>query len=173
MSGTLSVMARVSTNIGLVVLVAVCLTGCVVAPDVATPSVTPAPPVSVDELIIDGIYEVTTTEDDLHAAGVTDATVIAETAGTYYWTFDDGTWTYEQVSDQPLETPNALGTYTIDGDTYTHHWSEGGDDVTTATIEVLPDGSLQFTNIVDADPAFQQISEVTFGLHPWARIGDL
>lgn len=163
-------MAKI-TSLAVLALVAT-LVGCA-TPDVVTPTATAEPPVSVDEVVIDGIYEVTTTEDDLRTGGVTDPTAIAETAGTYYWTFDAGTWTYEQVSAQPLDTPNALGTYTIDGDVYTHHWSDDNDDVTTATIAVLPDGSLEFTDIVDADPTFQQVSEVTFGLHPWTRIGDL
>ena len=165
-------MAKISTGIGLVLLVATALAGCA-TPDVVAPTTTAEPPSVVEELVIDGIYEATTTEDELRAAGVTDPTVLAETAGTYYWTFDDGTWTYEQVAEQPLETPNALGTYEIDGDVYTHHWSDDDGDITTATVAVLSDGSLQFTDIVDGDPAFQLVSEVTFGLHPWARIGDL
>jgi hypothetical protein len=142
------------------------------APIVLPPVTNTATPPS-DGPVIDGLYEVTTTEDELRAAGVTDESVIAEFAGTYYWTFDNGTWVYEQVSEHPLKNPHALGDYELSGDQYTHFWSADPGDVTTATITVLSDGSLQFTDIVDGNPELQTVSEVTFGLHPWTRVGNL
>ena len=171
-------MLRMRAGYGIVVVAAgilAALTACTTvqpAPIVAPPVTNTAAPPS-DGPVIDGLYEVTTTEDELRSAGVVDESVIAEFAGTYYWTFDNGTWVYEQVSEHPLANPHALGDYELAGDQYTHFWSADPGDVTTATITVLPDGSLQFTNIEDGDPALQIVSEVTFGLHPWVRVGDL
>lgn len=133
------------------------------------------PPIEHSEsaiVAVDGLYEVTITEAELSEAGITDASTLAEHAGTYYWTLDDGQWVYEQQSLKPLETPGAIGTYELDGTSYTHLWSDAPGDATTATVTVLPDGSLQFTDIVDADPDFQAVSEVLFGKHPWVRLGD-
>jgi hypothetical protein len=160
-------MANGMIRLGVAAIVIIGLAAC----SPIAPAVTPAPePPAV--LAIDGLYEVTITEDELIAGGVTDPAVLAEQAGTYYWTFDDGTWAYEQQSEQPLEVPGAIGSYAIDGSDYTHYWSDDESVFTTATIAVLPDGSLRFTDIVDGDAAFQEVSEVLFGLHDWVRIGD-
>lgn len=162
-------MANGTIRLGVAAIALLGLAGCApVAPEIVVPDPAPVPV----EVVIDGIYEVTITEDELLAAGVSDPTVLVEQAGTYFWTFDAGTWVYEQQSDKPLEVPNAIGSYELDGDAYTHYWSEDTTAVTTATVEVLADGSLQFTDIVDGDPEFQQVSEVLFGLHPWTRLGD-
>ncbi len=160
-----------SVSLFAAVLVAASMTAC--AP---TQTVVSDPPIERSDppvvVAIDGLYEVTITEAELSEAGVTDPATLAEHAGTYYWTFDDGQWVYEQQSDKPLEVPGAIGTYELDGNSYTHLWSDDPGDSTSATLTVLSDQSLQFTDIVDADPDFQIVSEVLFGLHPWMRLGD-
>lgn len=160
-------MANRSIRLGIAAIVLLGLAGC--AP--VTPVTTPAP-ARPTELVIDGLYEVTITEDELIAGGVSDPAVLAEQAGTYFWTFDDGTWVYEQESEKPLEVPGSIGRYEIEGSAYTHYWEDDDSVFTTATIAVLSDGSLRFSDIVDGDAAFQEVSEVLFGLHPWTRIGD-
>lgn len=160
-------MTNGTVRLGVVAIVLLGLVGCSPATPVSTP--TPEPPTQV---VIDGLYEFTITEDELLAGGVTDPVVLAEQAGTYYWTFDEGTWVYEQQSEKPLEVPGAIGSYEIDGTTYTQYWGDDEAVFTTATVTVLSDGALQFTDIVDGDPEFQAVSEVLFGLHPWTRIGD-
>ncbi len=158
---------------GLLIVLAMALAGCTTVVDQ-----TPAPTTVVESLTpidvsdINGLYEVTITEDELLAAGVTDAAIIAEYAGLYYWTFDDGTWIYDQTSDKPLANPGGVGEFTIEGTLYTHYWGDDPTEITTATIAILADGSLEFTDIVDGDPDLQLVSEVTFGLHPWVRVGD-
>ncbi len=168
-------MRNITVGFGLIALIVLGISGCTIAPPEPTvaPTATADDPPASDESMINGIYEVTITQEDLRAAGVTEPAALAEHAGTYYWTFADGVWAYEQVSDQPLENPNARGTYTIDGAQYTHNWSDDAADVTTATVAVTSELALQFTDIADADPAFQQISEAIFGLHPWVRIGEV
>ena len=154
-----------------VLILAVGLSGCavVVAP---TSEPNPEPTVVDDASVLNGLYEVTITADELAAGGVDDPALIAEYAGLYYWEFEDGQWNYDQTSDLPLENPGGVGDYTLEGSDYTHYWGDKPTDITTATVTVLPDGSLQFTEIVDGDPSLQQVSDVTFGLHPWVRIGD-
>jgi hypothetical protein len=158
------------------VALAFALAGCTAATPSAQTSSAPNPvvtkPADLTASDINGVYEVTTTEEELVAGGVTDPALLAEYAGTYFWTFTDGLWVYEQTSDRPLANPNGDGRFAIDGTLYTHFWGEGEKDVTTATISVLADRSLVFTDIVDGDPELQLVSEVTFGLHPWVRVGD-
>jgi hypothetical protein len=79
---------------------------------------------------------------------------------------------YEQQSEKPLEVPGAIGTWELTGSAYTHYWDDEQKVFTTATLAVLADGSLRFTDVVDGDAEFQAVSEVLFGLHPWTRIGD-
>lgn len=162
--------------LGLSAVIVASTTGCsavVEAPPAPSEVVSPTPTEAVDvSSQINGLYQVTITEDELAAGGVTDESLIAEYAGLYYWTFENGRWIYDQTSERPLENPGGVGEYSIDGTRYTHYWGDKPTEITTATITILADGSLQFTDIVDGDPALQQVSEVTFGLHPWVRIGD-
>lgn len=166
-------MSARSTVGTLVVVLTVSLAGCSV---VVEPTVAPTPvvesPVSIDVSDLNGLYEVTITEDELVAGGVTDPALVAEYAGLYYWTFEDGRWIYDQTSEKPLANPGGVGDFTIEGNTYTHYWGDDATEITTATIAILDNGSVQFTNIVDGDPELQAVSEVTFGLYPWVRIGD-
>ena len=174
-------MGAKSAASGLLVVLVMSLTACtvVLAPDpapVPNPSPTstpaPAPTETHDESSINGLYTVTITEEELVAGGVTDPATVAEYAGLYYWSFSDGRWTYDQSSDKPLANPGGVGKYTLEGTLYTHYWGDQPDEITTATVAILDDRSLRFTDIVDGDPTLQAVSEVTFGLHPWVRVGD-
>ncbi len=172
-------MGTKSAASGLLFVLVITMTACTVvpAPDpapVPTRNSTPAPTVTVsqDESSINGLYTVTITAEELLAGGVTDSAVVTEYAGLYYWSFEDGRWTYDQSSDTPLANPGGVGDYTLEGTQYTHYWGDQPEEITTATITILDDKSLQFTDIVDGDPELQAVSEVTFGLHPWVRVGD-
>jgi hypothetical protein len=164
---------------GLLIVLVLSLTACsaVLAPNstpvpTLTPTASPTSTVTNDESSINGLYSVTITEEELRARGVTDPAVLSEYAGLYYWTFSDGRWIYDQTSDKPLANPGSVGDYTLEGTHYTHYWGNKPGEITTATLTILGDRSLQFTDIVDGDPQQQAISEVTFGLHPWVRVGD-
>ena len=161
------------TGGAIVVALALALGGCavVVASDPA-PTPVVETPVAIEESDLNGLYEVTITQDELIAGGVTDPALVAEYAGLYYWTFDDGRWIYDQTTELPLANPGGVGDFTIEGTRYTHYWGDDPTQITTATLAVLEDGSLKFSDIVDSDPSLQAVSEVTFGLHPWVRVGD-
>jgi hypothetical protein len=172
-------MGAKSAASGLLVVLVLSLTACtaVLAPNptpvpTLTPTSSPTLTVTGDESSINGLYTVTITEEELIAGGVTDPAVLAEYAGRYNWKFSDGRWTYDQTSDKPLANPRSAGDYTLEGTHYTHYWGNKPDEITTATVTILDDRSLQFTDIVDGDPQQQAASEVTFGLHPWVRMGD-
>jgi len=172
-------MGAKSAASGLLVVLVLSLTACtaVLAPSPAPvptliPTGSPTSTVTNDESSIDGLYTVTITREELLAGGVTDPAVVTEYAGLYYWTFSDGRWTYDQTSDKPLANPGGVGDYTLEGTQYTHYWGDKPDEITTATVTILDDRSLRFTDIVDGDRQQQAISEVTFGLHQWVRVGD-
>lgn len=59
-----------------------------------------------------GSWVVTITEQDLRDAGLTDAGLIKENAGTFTRTYAaDGTWTIAQVTSEPIRWPVFSGTF--------------------------------------------------------------
>ncbi|WP_167880362.1 TRAP transporter substrate-binding protein [Nocardioides guangzhouensis] len=125
-----------------------------------------------DEAIhrLDGVYTTRVTRHAMRAAGVTEEERILENVGTYTWTLDGGVWTYDQRADHFLSNPRGTGTYSFDDGRFTLYWGDGGN--TAATLEIAPDGSIAFRDIVDSNPEVQAESEGFFSA-PWHRVGDL
>ncbi|MGB4779101.1 TRAP transporter substrate-binding protein [Microbacterium sp.] len=135
----------------------------------------PLPPVScadTSETAVDitGTWEFTTTQEDLIAGGVTDPTQVQQEAATFRYRFTENAWAYDAVAEYDLAQPRRTGTLKVVGSRVTIFWSGQASDSTSMDAEILPDGTLQFTNIVDADPVYQKASEVKFGLRPWSPV---
>ena len=113
---------------------------------------------------IDGTYTVTYTEDDYVAAGLKDQALIDENVGRFTWTLDDGSWSYVQESPSAGRLDES-GAYELADNELTFRWQNA---TITMDVEKHDDGSLVFTNVVD--PAYQALSEVQFGLHPWVPV---
>ena len=113
---------------------------------------------------INGTYTVTYTEEEYRAAGLKDQALIDENVGTFTWTFDDGTWSYVQESPTAGQLEDS-GTYELTDSKLAFKWQPA---TITMDVQKQPDGSLVFTNVVDSD--YQALSDVQFGLHPWAPI---
>ena len=74
---------------------------------------------------LDGRYVAEVPAGALRGSGVGDEADIQENAGRYKWVLDAGRWTYRQTSDPFVQNPVGSGSYDLDGDTFTFHWSEG------------------------------------------------
>ncbi len=120
-------------------------------------------PATVEESI-NGTYTVTYTAEEYLAAGLKDQALIDENVGQFTWTLDDGTWSYAQES-PTAGRESESGTYELEDSELTFKWQAG---TITMDVEMQPDGSLVFTNVVDQ--GYQALSDVQFGLHPWAPI---
>lgn len=159
-------------TVGLIVSVAAALlTGC--APAAPHPGLegleSPAPTATSDSAELEslnGVFTVSITPEEYRANGLTDETLIAENSGTWTLTLEDGDWNYAQEGDGVQRTTGS-GTYEVADDRVTWNWDGASIEF---DYEVLPDGSLVFTDIVDDDPAYQALDEVFFGLHPWVRV---
>lgn len=160
----------------LLVLLVVALAGCsgptVITEPTEAPVVEPLPDVVLTNADLNGTYVVVITADDLAATGVTDPELVEQQAGTWTWTLEDGRFEYLQESDAEIELPEGSGRYEVEIDTYIHSWSDEEGAFTVATVAVLPDGSLSFSDIEDGDPQYQGVSEALFGAHPWERVGE-
>jgi hypothetical protein len=164
--------SRTALTVGLLVSVAAALlSGC--APSAPHPGLegleSPAPTATSDsaELAsLNGVFTVTLSPQEYRENGVTDEQLITENSGTWTLTLEDGDWSYTQEG-EGVQRPADSGTYEIADGRVTWNWDG-------ATVEFdyeqLPDGSLVFTEIDDHDPAYQDLSEVFFGLHPWVRV---
>jgi len=65
-----------------------------------------------------GVYRVETTDADLDAVNVPTDTW-TENHGTYTWTLKDGSWSFVQTAQNPIQNPTALGVYVVDGNNVT------------------------------------------------------
>ncbi len=119
---------------------------------------------------ITGTWETTTTREDLEAGGVTDPAQLKEEAALFRWRFTSNAWAYDAVADYELAQPSRTGTLQVEGTRVTIYWSGQPQDNTSMDAEILADGTLRFTNIVDNDPVYQKSSEVKFGLRPWKPV---
>ena len=122
---------------------------------------------------LNGDYTFTVTAAVGRKAGVTDPEVLDNGAGKYTAHLKDGTWTLDQTY---TEGPNmgtqdsVLGDYTVQDNKFTWYWShEPGQSVETTFI-VLPDGSLEFTDVNSHEGGdWALMAKVHFD--HWRRVG--
>jgi hypothetical protein len=82
--------------------------GATVHPSAAVGSASSAAPI--------GVWTATITEDDFHEAGLNDAGLSSENAGTFRFTVnDDGTYTEAQQAEHPVRWPVFRGTWSDEG----------------------------------------------------------
>ena len=155
--------------VAVVTLALLSLVGC--AADPPHPSATTDAADAGAALTIEGTYAHVVTEEQLRDAAVTDAHGVAENVGSFLFTFEDGRWRYEQHTDAggADADASATGSYTMDGDRITIHWSQiHRDNQTSATVAVRPDGALVFSDIEDAWGV--EMSVGFFQGSPWTRV---
>jgi hypothetical protein len=128
-------------------------------------SATPSPAAAGDGPI--GAWQVVITEDDFRAAGLTDAGMIAESAGTFTWTIlADGTYTETQQSDQPIRWPVFKGTWSETEAGKIRLRTTFPSDFVGESIDLgweREGGELRLTLIAPQDP----VMRVHFESHPW------
>jgi TRAP-type C4-dicarboxylate transport system substrate-binding protein len=93
-------------------------------PDSFACSTEQAQPAAQAQTPIDGVYEVTTTVDDLVAAGVPRGDLLDENYGAWTYVFDRGRLAFTQENGQACTW--AYGTYTVDGDQVAWSIVDGG-----------------------------------------------
>ena len=114
-----------------------------------------------------GTWTSTITEEDLRAAGMSDAGLIKENTGVFTTTFaSDGTWSTAQATDAPIRWPLFRGTYDVAGDglidqTTTFPPDYAGDVVRFAWR--MEDGALVLGVPEPPDPFLGMMTE----MHPW------
>jgi hypothetical protein len=118
-----------------------------------------------------GAWTTTITEDDLRAAGVTDAGELNENTGEFTLTMsEDGTWTTAQVTDAPVRWPVFEGTWTATGpggfSQVTTFPTDFSGDVVDFTWKI-DDGSLILKVVTPPDHILPIIMES----HPWHPVG--
>jgi TRAP-type C4-dicarboxylate transport system substrate-binding protein len=123
--------------------------------------------------VLNGSYVFTVSPDAARRAGVTDQEVIDNATGDFTVTMKDGQWTLEQVyATGPMkdQTDHGLGDYTIDGNRLEWFWGHEPGAWVKATFQVLPDGSVGFSDVTDGEgPQWELMAQVHF--HHWERIG--
>ena len=141
---------------------------------VATTSVAPATtatglaitvPVGVPGELLDGVYRVTITDDDLAAVNVP-ADAFAQERGTYTYTFKGGEWSYEK--DPPTGDAQLEGTYVVDGGNVLFYYraADASPDPDPFTWNVGDGGALVFHFL----PATSGMS-AQLGSHPLEKVG--
>jgi TRAP-type C4-dicarboxylate transport system substrate-binding protein len=103
---------------------------------------------------LNGDYTFTVTADAGRKVGVTDQDVLDNGSGHYTAHLRDGTWTLDQVyTEGPSKgtEDSGLGDYTVEGDLFTWYWSHEPGQNVQARVTVLPDGSLEFRDVVSAE----------------------
>ena len=138
------------------------ITGC---PEPAAPS---------KESLLNGTYSWEVTKKALQDNGVTDQESLDNEPSINTGTLEDGSITLERTQ---TEGPNKgdsgtqHSTYEFDGKTVTFHWSQSPTNCTKATVKILDDGSLKFSDIVECpeDEAVILLDQVWMRL--WKKIG--
>ena len=122
---------------------------------------------------LNGDYAFTVTAAAGRKAGVTDPEVLNGGSGRYTAHLKDGTWTLDHTyTEGPSKgtSDSGLGDYTVEGDQFTWYWSHEPGQHVTATFKVLPDGSLEFGDVVSAEGGdWARLATVHFS--HWKRIG--
>jgi hypothetical protein len=164
--------ARATTILGLAMALIGCSAGASSSPVTSAPAPagSPATAASLPADFPIGSWTTTITEDDLRAAGVTEAAGLAENAGTFTLEMAaDGTWTTTQDSDAVVKWPVFRGT-----------WASTGPDSFSQTTDFPADfagdivdftwrtegGKLVLDLPAPPDPVLPVIMES----HPWERV---
>ena len=105
--------------------------------------------------------------------GIHDQDFIDRNAGDYTMTMTDGSLRrVQRYTSGPRagEKDSDTVTYTLDDDRITFRWSAGSGDFTQADVDVLPDGSLKFSDWFEGMPEakFLLLDEVV--LRRWERV---
>lgn len=138
----------------------------IIAPDVPPAVVTP----------IDGVYQVTMTAAELHAAGSPDT--LPENYGTYRWVLNRGWWEETQHSDKASTW--AHGHYTVKGDVLTLSADASG-GIAPSGAEAKPGDSstlrwsrYRYQLSIRAANSALIPSEypLSYTVNPWRRLGD-
>jgi TRAP-type C4-dicarboxylate transport system substrate-binding protein len=123
---------------------------------------------------LNGVYTFSATEEAIRAAGGTDQATIDEDTGDFTVTFDDGTWSMEQVYSQgPSKgtTWHGSGRYSYDGVHFQIFYGHEPGKWTKARVEIRKNGSLEFSDVVDGEESeFQAIADVWYTT--WPRVSD-
>jgi TRAP-type C4-dicarboxylate transport system substrate-binding protein len=126
------------------------------------------------ESLLNGTYRSVVTLEALERAGVTDPAALDDVPGINTTVLEDGSFhgtTLHTEGPRKGETSEGHSTYEYDGKTVIFHWSQSPTNCTKATVEILEDRSLAFSNIVECpeDEASLVLDQV--GLRLWKRIG--
>lgn len=122
---------------------------------------------------LNGTYHFVASAETLRAAGV-GKRLVDENAGDYTITLKDGRWSAAQVYETGPNrgtTWHGSGTYMVDNGVLTFAWPVGlENDRTTATVTIEADGSLRFTDVIEArEGEWSLMGQVIFA--QWERIG--
>lgn len=120
---------------------------------------------------LNGTYVTTVTEKQLREAGDLNSEEVRENSGHITYVLDSGRWTSHQVASHYINRPDDSGRYTYRDGLFTFYWSAGASDWTKARLEIGRDGSIRFRDVVDEQPAKQNLSTGFFRV--WTRVGGL
>ena len=123
--------------------------------------------------LLNGTYHWEVTKQALQDAGVTNEQALNEVPGIQTATFADGgvVFTHEFTEGPDAgDTEEQHSTYEFDGETLTIHWSQSEANCTSATVEILEDGDLAFSDIVEcAEDEFGLLLDQV-GMRHWDKI---
>jgi hypothetical protein len=133
--------------------------------EAGSPKASPAPSLPADFPL--GSWSNYLTEEDLRAAGYTDAPMIMENVGSSTLTLSaDGTWTIAVESSQPMRWPVFRGTYAVSGPSTFRMWTTFPPDFAGEVVDLewkYGDDGLHLRAIDPYDP----IIHVQYETHPW------
>jgi hypothetical protein len=119
---------------------------------------------------LDGVYRVTTTAQELHAAGSPD--VQPENWGTWTYVFDQGRFAFTQENQQACSW--GYGTFAVDGDQVTWTFEDGGGIDPNGAFnrpgELFVFGWSIYRETLTLTPVSGAISPENFRVKPWPRI---
>ena len=121
---------------------------------------------------LDGVYRVTTTAEDLLAAGVAAGDVIPENYGTWTYVFDRGRFAYTQEDEQACGW--GYGTFAVKGNQVEWRFTDGGGTGPNNAInkpgEFFVFGWSLYRETLTLTPVPGAISPENFWAKPWQRI---
>ena len=123
---------------------------------------------------LNGTYTFQVTPAAARKAGVTTQSVIDSATGRFTVAMTDGTWNLHQVyatGARKGQEDHGFGDYIVSGDRLTWYWTHEPGGWVKATFNVLPDGSVEFSEVTDGEgPEWERMAQVHYRY--WKRIGD-